>query len=94
MDWRVDELPGNSLTEQITRGSGGRSPLVSQGVQGAQTPGIAKGSRGRRPLVLQGVRGAQPLVLQGARGAQSPGKAKGFGGALGPPIPKNMTCFL
>ena len=100
--FRVDELPGNSLIDEITRGSGRRSLPVSQGVWGAQPPSIARGpggaaprycrgSGGRSPRYCRGSGGRSSLVLRGIWGAQPPSKAggfDGFGGRHAPQFPK------
>ena len=51
-DFRIDELPGNSLMEEITRKSGRRSPPVSQDVREAQAPDLqeVRGARLRARL--------------------------------------------
>ena len=58
------------VIKRITRGSGGRSPPVSQGVQRARPSGFAVAPVGAAASFCRGSGGAAPSVKQGGGWAQ------------------------
>ena len=75
------------------RGSKGRSPLVLQRVQGAQSPSIAGGPRGAGPSIAGALGGAAPNIAGGPGGAAAQNCREGWGGGARPPDNRKLIIF-
>ena len=78
--------------KQITRSSGGRSPLVSQG-SGGRSPPVCRGSGGAAPRYCRGSGGAVSRYCRGS-GGRSPPVLQRVRGAQPSAIPKLKSCML